>query len=426
MNLSLPNDHEFHWKDGSLFCEGVPLESLAHRFGTPLYVYSKKALVSAFNAYNDALESYPHRICYALKANSNLSVIKLFASLGAGFDIVSGGELERVKAAGGDTRKVIFSGVAKTISEIKAALEADILCFNIESPAELDRIIQVARETGKRARISFRVNPDVDAKTHPYISTGLKKNKFGISYEDALSLYKKAAAAPELEVVGIDCHIGSQITDVNPFSDTCERICNILDKLDCEGIHLKHIDFGGGLGIRYNNEVAPSPKELVLALRRVLVKRGYQDLEMIFEAGRSLVGNAGALLTEVEFFKAGQLKNFCLIDAGMNDLIRPTLYQAWMQIVPVTPDPSLNPSFCDVAGPICETGDWFGKDRLLAAKQGDILAVLSAGAYGMSMASNYNTRRLPAEVMVDGNEVKLIRRRQTYAEIFANEIFPED
>lgn len=422
MNLTLPNDQDFYWKDGSLWCEGVSLETLARKFGTPLYVYSKHALVSVFNAYQSALADYPHLVCFALKANSNLSIIKLFGELGSGFDIVSGGELQRVKAAGCDTRKVIFSGVGKTVREIREALLADIKCFNIESPAELDRIIAVASELKLRARVSFRVNPDVDAKTHPYISTGLKKNKFGIAYEDAVSLYIKASQAPELEVVGIDCHIGSQITETTPFADACEKLCTLLDQLAEHGINLKHIDFGGGLGIKYGTETPPTAKELTAALRRVLVRRGYGDLEMIFEAGRSLVGNSGALLTEVEFLKSGQLKNFIMVDAAMNDMIRPTLYQAWMQIVPVTPSNDKSAAFYDVVGPVCETGDWLGKDRLLSVRQGDILAMLSAGAYGMTMASNYNSRCLPAEVLVNGEEAHLIRRRQNYEDLYRDEI----
>lgn len=425
MNLFLPNSQEFEWKDGTLWCENVPLEALAAKYGTPLYVYSQKAIVNAFKSYQTPLTPYSHLVCYALKANSNLSIIRLLGDLGAGFDIVSEGELRRVQAAGCDTSKVIFSGVAKTRSEIKAAIEADIKCFNIESDSELERIIDVAKEMGQVARISFRVNPDVDAKTHPYISTGLKKNKFGVAYDRAVELYEQAAKAPELEIVGIDCHIGSQITETAPFVDACEKICTLLDKLRLKGINLKHIDFGGGLGIQYSNEAVPSPAVLVAALRRVLVKRGYGDKEMIFEAGRSLVGNSGALLMTVQYMKKGEMKSFCIVDTGMNDMIRPTLYQAWMQIVPVTPDKTLTESFCYVVGPVCETGDWLGKDRLLGVKQGDVLAMLSAGAYGMSMASGYNSRRLPAEVLVNGDQARLIRKRQTIEELYADEILVE-
>lgn len=426
MNLSLPNDREFAWKDGTLWCENVPLKDLAARFGTPLYVYSKQAIVNAFQSYQKPLEPYKHLMCFAVKANSNLSIIRLLGKLGAGFDIVSEGELRRIQAAGCDTSKVIFSGVAKTYHEIEAALDADIKCFNIESPAELDRVIAVAQKKGKKARVSFRVNPDVDAKTHPYISTGLKKNKFGIAYDQAVELYLKASRSPELEVVGIDCHIGSQITDTAPFVDACEKLCTLLDKLRLNRIDLQHIDFGGGLGIQYSNEAVPSPMVLVAALRRVLVKRGYGDKEMIFEAGRSLVGNSGALLMTVQYMKQGELKNFCIVDCGMNDMIRPTLYQAWMQIVPVTPKKEEKETYCYVVGPVCETGDWLGKDRLLNVQEGDLLALLSAGAYGMSMASNYNSRCLPAEVLVDGNRAVLIRKRQCAEELFSDEILVTD
>lgn len=425
MNLFLPNSQEFEWRNGTLWCEDVSLADLAAKYGTPLYVYSKKAIVSAFENYQKPLAPYPHLVCYALKANSNLSIIRLLGKLGAGFDIVSEGELRRVQAAGCDTTKVIFSGVAKTHAEIEAAINAEIKCFNIESEAELERIIEIAAKMGKVARISFRVNPDVDAKTHPYISTGLKKNKFGVAYDKAVELFERAAKAPELEVVGIDCHIGSQITDTAPFVDACEKICTLLDKLRLRGINLKHIDFGGGLGIQYSNEAVPSPAVLVAALRRVLVKRGYGDKEMIFEAGRSLVGNAGALLMTVQYMKKGEMKNFCIVDTGMNDMIRPTLYQAWMQIVPITPDKNIPEAFCYVVGPVCETGDWLGKDRLLGVKQGDVLAMLSAGAYGMSMASGYNSRRLPAEVLVDGDHAALIRKRQSYEEIYSDELLEE-
>ena len=349
MNLSLPNDREFAWKDGTLWCENVPLKDLAARFGTPLYVYSKRAIVTAFQSYQKPLEPYKHLMCFAVKANSNLSIIRLLGELGAGFDIVSEGELRRIQ-------------------------------------------------------------------------TGLKKNKFGIAYDQAVELYLKASRSPELEVVGIDCHIGSQITDTAPFVDACEKLCTLLDKLRLNGIELQHIDFGGGLGIQYSTEAVPSPTVLVAALRRVLVKRGYGDKEMIFEAGRSLVGNSGALLMTVQYMKQGELKNFCIVDCGMNDMIRPTLYQAWMQIVPVKPRKEGKETYCYVVGPVCETGDWLGKDRLLNVGEGDVLAMLSAGAYGMSMASNYNSRCLPAEVLVDGDKATLIRKRQCHEELFSDEI----
>lgn len=422
MNLNLPDSENFKWIDKELYCEQTPLSGLAKQYGTPLYVYSKSAIVSAFTAYKEALAPYPHLLCYALKANSNLSIISLLNSLGAGFDIVSSGELARIKAAGCPTDKVIFSGVGKTVEEITDALNSNIKCFNIESPAELDRIINVCKRLGKRARISFRVNPNVDAKTHPYISTGLKKNKFGVSYAQAVSLYEKASQHPnELEIIGIDCHIGSQITETDPFVDACEKLCDLLDQLKQKGIHLRHIDFGGGLGIRYSNEVVPTPKMLVNALRRILKKRGYEKLEMIFEEGRSLVGNSGALLMTVQYLKEGELKNFCIVDTAMNDMIRPTLYQAWMQIVPVRPQ-KLPGTFCYVVGPVCETGDWLGKDRQLAVSENDILALLSAGAYGMSMASNYNSRPRPAEVLVDGKNVCLIRKRESFEDLYKLEL----
>lgn len=422
MNLNLPDSKNFQWIDGELYCEQTPLSELAKLYGTPLYVYSKEAIVSAFNAYKKALAPYSHLLCYALKANSNLSIISLLGSLEAGFDIVSAGELARIKAAGCSTENVIFSGVGKTSEEIEVALEANIKCFNVESAAELDRIINICKKLGKKARISFRVNPDVDAKTHPYISTGLRKNKFGVSYEEAVALYEKASKhVKELDVVGIDCHIGSQITEVEPFVDACEKLCDLLDKLKLKGINLKHIDFGGGLGIRYANEVVPTPTMLVNALRRVLKKRGYENLQMIFEEGRSLVGNSGALLMTVQYMKQGELKNFCIVDAAMNDMIRPTLYQAWMQIVPVKPKNEAG-TFCYVVGPICETGDWLGKDRQLAVSAGDVLALLSAGAYGMSMASNYNTRPRPAEVLVEGKSFRLIRKREAIKDLYHLEL----
>lgn len=421
MNLNLPSDEAFHWEGHTLFCEGVNLEQAAEQFGTPLYVYSRKAIENAFRSYSDALEGIPHLMCYALKANSNLAVINLLARLGAGFDIVSGGELARVKAAGGDTRKVIFSGVGKTCRDVADALEADIYCFNIESIPELDRIVEVARDTGKQARISLRVNPNVDAKTHPYISTGLKKNKFGVAYEQALGLYERAAEFPEqIKITGIDCHIGSQLTDITPFFDACHKLIDLMNAMREKGIELEHIDFGGGLGIRYDDETPPHASELVSGLRKILVDNGYGNLEMIFEAGRSMVGNAGALIANVEYLKRGEVKNFCIVDAAMNDLIRPTLYQAWMQAVPVTVREGEEVVW-DIVGPVCESGDWLAQDRSLNIQPGDKIAVLSAGAYGMSMASNYNTRCRPAEIMVDGDEIHLIRPRESYSDLYATE-----
>ena len=351
MNLSLPNDREFAWKDGTLWCENVPLKDLAARFGTPLYVYSKRAIVTAFQSYQKPLEPYKHLMCFAVKANSNLSIIRLLGELGAGFDIVSEGELRRIQAAGCDTSKVIFSGVAKTHHEIEAALDANIKCFNIESPAELDRVIAVAQKKGKKARVSFRVNPDVDAKTHPYISTGLKKNKFGIAYDQAVELYLKASRSPELEVVGIDCHIGSQITDTAPFVDACEKLCTLLDKLRLNGIELQHIDFGGGLGIQYSTEAVPSPTVLVAALRRVLVKRGYGDKEMIFEAGRSLVGNSGALLMTFQYMKHGCVVAATGSSCGITWLMGGTYEQVAYAVQNMIAN--LTGMICDGAKPSC-------------------------------------------------------------------------
>lgn len=423
MDLTLPSEDGFHWKNHVLYCEDVDLEKATSRFGTPLYVYSRKAIEIAYRRYADALQGIPHLMCYALKANSNLAIIDVLARLGAGFDIVSGGELARVKAAGGDTKKVVFSGVGKSTQEITDALNADIYCFNVESIPELDRIIETARQTGKRARISLRVNPDVDAKTHPYISTGLKKNKFGIAINEAFNVYRHAAQFPEqLHITGIDCHIGSQLTELSPFLDACHRIVDLIDKLKEHGIELEHIDFGGGLGITYQNENPPTPAELIANLRQILCDRGYDHLEMVFEAGRSIVGNAGALLTKIEYLKKGEEKNFCIVDAAMNDMVRPTLYQAWMQIVPVnTQKLPHDEQVWDVVGPICETGDWLAKDRSLSLEQGRILALLSAGAYGMSMSSNYNTRVRPAEILVDGDKTYIIRPREEVQELFANE-----
>ena len=422
MNLDLPNSVDFHWEEGELFCEGLSLESLAKKYGTPLYVYSKASITRAFKAYTDALQPYPHLMCYALKANSNIAIIQLLASMGSGFDIVSLGELARVKAAGADCSKVIFSGVGKTKTEIKEAILSNLKSINIESASELDRVLEVARELGCKANISFRVNPNVDAKTHPYISTGLKKNKFGVSYETAVPLYKKAALHSDLvQVVGVDCHIGSQITQIEPFLDACEKICDLLDALRSEGINLHHVDFGGGLGIRYNDEEVPAAAELIEALHTILQQRGYGKLEMIFEAGRSLVGNSGALLTEVQYTKQTEQKNFVIVDAAMNDMIRPSLYQAWMQIVPVKPTENSSDLICDVVCPVCETGDWLAKDRPLDVCQGDILALLSAGAYGMSMSSAYNSRRLCAEVLVDGKTAHLIRQRDSFEDLYRNE-----
>ncbi len=427
MNLFLPNSSQFNWTNGELYCEGVSLRALAKEFGTPLYVYSYSAIKEAALRYQKAL-GRTGLLCYAMKANSNLAVIKMLSDLGTGFDIVSGGELARIIAAGANPKKAIFSGVAKTVEEIEFALKSDILCFNVESAAELERIISVAKKLGKRARISLRVNPNIDAKTHPYISTGLRKNKFGVPYEEAVDLYLHAAKFPkQLQITGMDCHIGSQITQIEPFVDACSKMLDLADILKDKGIAFSHLDFGGGLGINYEQkDNAPSAADLVSAIRSKVKERGYGKLKLVFEAGRSIVGNAGAMLMEIEYLKNGPEKNFCIVDAGMNDLIRPTLYQAWMQIVPLIPRKGKETVY-DVVGPVCETGDWLGKDRSLAVKQGDLLALLSAGAYGMTMSSHYNTRIKPAEIMVRGSTYSVIRKREKLDKLYSSEtLLPKD
>ena len=403
--------------DGRLHLEDVALDMLAERFGTPLYVYSRAALESAYRAYAEAFAATPHLICYAVKANSSLAILNLFARLGAGFDIVSGGELARVLAAGGDPARVVFSGVGKSRDEMRAALDAGILCFNVESRSELHRLDQVAGEMGKVAPVSFRVNPDVDPKTHPYISTGLKENKFGVPISEAPDLYRLAASLPNLEISGIDCHIGSQLTDLSPLADAADRVLALVDTLAAEGIPLHHIDLGGGVGIRYRDETPPD----LDAYGQMLAARFAGRRErLLLEPGRSLVGNAGLLLTRVEYLKPGEDRNFAVVDIAMNDLMRPALYEAYHEIAPVfareTP-----PRRYDVVGPICETGDFIGHARDLAIEEGDLLAVLSAGAYGMSMASNYNSRPRGAEVIIDGKQFHLIHERETIAGLMAGE-----
>ena len=410
----------FRRRGGALACEGVPLADIAARFGTPTYVYSRASIETAFAAYAEALRGRPSLVCYAMKANSNLAVLDLLARAGSGFDIVSGGELARVIAAGGDPRKVVFSGVGKTEGEIAQALAADILCFNLESVAELEMIERVAARMGRRARVSVRVNPDVDPKTHPYISTGLKSNKFGVAYADTLPLYRRAATLAHVEIVGIDCHIGSRISDIAPYLETADRLLDLVDALAGEGIELAHIDFGGGLDIRYRDESPPAAAELIGALVARVDARGHGGKMLMFEPGRSIVGPAGALLTRVSIVKPGVEKNFLVVDAAMNDLLRPALYDAWMDVQPVQPRGGPARTY-DVVGPICESGDWLARERELAAQPGDLLAVLGAGAYGMSMASNYNSRGRAAEVMVDGERVYEIRRRETVDELFALE-----
>lgn len=400
-----------------LHAEGVPLSAIAARFGTPCWVYSRAALTEAYHAYDRALGRHPHLICYAMKANSNLAVLDVLARLGSGFDIVSGGELQRVLAAGGDPRKVVFSGVGKSETEMRFALETGILCFNVESRSELLRLSGVAAAMNRTAAISLRVNPDVDAGTHPYISTGLRKNKFGIAYEEAFALYREAAGLPGIRVTGIDCHIGSQITDVAPFVDALDKVLALVDRLADAGIVLEHIDLGGGLGIRYRDEAPPQPDAYIAAL---LERYGDRPQALLFEPGRNLIGNAGLLLTRVEYLKHGVEKNFAIIDAAMNDLIRPVLYEAHHEIVPVRPRADATEVF-DIVGPVCESGDFLGQDRPLALAEGDLLAVLSAGAYGMAMSSNYNTRTRAAEVMVDGGAVHLIRERESVPSLYALE-----
>jgi len=407
----------FHYQDNQLHAEQVPLADLAEQFGTPCYVYSRAALTDGFRQFASALQGREHLICYAVKANSNLAILNVFARLGAGFDIVSGGELQRVLAAGGDARKVVFSGVGKTVAEMRMALDAGILCFNVESAAELERLDQVAGSMGKVAPVSLRVNPDVDAKTHPYISTGLKQNKFGVAYGEAIALYRRARDLPHLRITGIDCHIGSQLTETSPFIAAAEKILVLVDALAGEGIRLEHIDFGGGLGIRYNDETPPAIADYVAALLGAL--RG-RSAKLILEPGRVLVGNAGVLLTRVEYLKHGEEKNFAIVDAAMNDLMRPALYDAFHEILPVRRENHAVQTY-EVAGPVCETGDFIGHARGLAIAPQSLLAVLSAGAYGMSMSSNYNTRPRVAEVMVDGGAAHLVRERETVAQLYAGE-----
>ena len=402
-------DH-FNYRNGELYAEDVPVASIAERFGTPAYVYSRATLERHYRAYDSALNGRPHLVCYAVKANSNLAVLNVLARLGAGFDIVSAGELERVLRAGGDPARVVFSGVGKQEWEMKRALEVGVRCFNVESDTELDRLNKVAGELGLRAPVSLRVNPDVDAGTHPYISTGLKENKFGIDIAEAPQVYARAAALPNLDVHGVDCHIGSQLTSVSPFLDALDRVLVLIDTLADQGIHIRHLDMGGGLGVTYNQEQPPQPADYVKALAERL---GDRELELIMEPGRSIAANAGILLTRVEFLKCTEHRNFAIIDAAMNDLIRPALYSAWQAIIPVQPHQDGEEKAWDLVGPVCETGDFLGKDRQLRLKAGDLLAVRSAGAYGFVMASNYNTRNRPPELMVDGDQVHVVRRRET-------------
>jgi diaminopimelate decarboxylase len=411
----------FNYQNSVLHAESVSAADIANQYGTPCYVYSRKAFEDHYLAYENALQGRDHLVCYAIKANSNLAVLNVLAKLGAGFDIVSIGELERVIAAGGDPKKVVFSGVGKQAHEIRRALEVGVHCFNIESEPELDRVNDVAREMNLQAPISIRVNPDVDAQTHPYISTGLKENKFGVDIDEAPRIYAKANAMSNLDVQGIDCHIGSQLTETAPFLDALDRVLALVDTLAEQGISIHHLDLGGGLGVTYSDEVPPTPKEYIDELTARL---GDRQLKLIFEPGRSIAANAGIFLTQVEFLKSNEEKNFAIIDGAMNDLIRPALYSAWQDIVPVVQHTDRDDSETkawDLVGPVCETGDFLGKDRQLNLKPGDLLAVKSSGAYGFVMASNYNSRPRPAEIMVDGDTSFVIRERETIADLFAGE-----
>ncbi len=408
----------FSYRNGRLWAESVQLERIALEFGTPCYVYSRAALTTAYREFDDAFAGRDHLVCYAVKANSNLAILNLLARLGSGFDIVSGGELQRVLKAGGDPQKIVFSGVGKQPAEMKAALEAGILCFNVESEAELHGLNRVAGEMGKVAPVSLRVNPDVDAKTHPYISTGLKENKFGIPFDEAEALYASAQALGNVRVAGLDCHIGSQLTELAPFIETCKKMLGLLDRLEAQGLEIEHLDLGGGLGIRYAGENPPSAREYVEALRSVV---GSCRQKILIEPGRSLVGNAGVLLTTVEYLKPTPHRDFAIVDAAMNDLMRPALYKAYHEILPVVARNEMDAKTYQIVGPVCETGDFLGHDRHLALAQGDLLAVMSAGAYGMSMSSNYNARPRAVEVMIDGDRIHLIRERESVAQLMAGE-----
>jgi diaminopimelate decarboxylase len=408
---------QFQYRDGMLHAENVPLARIAAQYGTPCYVYSRAALTAAWRDFDAAFAGREHLVCYAVKANPNIGVLNVFARLGSGFDIVSGGELARVLAAGGDPRKVVFSGVGKTAAEMRAALQAGILCFNIESAPELELLNRVAGEMGVTAPVSLRVNPDVDAKTHPYIATGLKDNKFGVAYDDALTVYRRARELPHLRIEGVDCHIGSQLTEVSPFVAALERVLALVDALAADGIAVHHIDLGGGLGIRYRDETPPPVAEYAKSVLKTL---GSRTQKLLFEPGRLLTGNAGVLLSEVLFLKHGQDRNFAVVDAAMNDLMRPALYEAWHDVLPLRATPAGGRVY-DIVGPVCESGDFLARDRQLSVNPGDLIAIASAGAYGMSMSSNYNTRPRAAEIMVDGDRIFPIRNRETVADLFAGE-----
>lgn len=410
-------DH-FNYKDGALYCEDVAISELAHTYGTPLYVYSRATLERHWHAFDNALEGHDHLVCYAVKANSNLAVLNVLARLGSGFDIVSGGELERVLRAGGKPERIVFSGVGKQREEMQLAIDHDIHCFNVESEQELERLNQVAAENKKTVRVSFRVNPDVDAKTHPYISTGLKENKFGIGFKDAERVYLKASKMSNIEVIGIDCHIGSQLTELSPYIDALDRLLDLIRGLAEKGINIRHLDLGGGLGIRYREETPPLPAEWAAALRDRLQNF---DGTVVVEPGRAIAGNAGVLVSRVDYIKQSEDKNFAIIDAAMNDLIRPALYSAWQDIIPVVQASDAPERIYDVVGSICETADFLGKDRLLQLEQNDLLAIRSSGAYAFAMSSNYNSRRRAAEVMVDGDQHYCVRERESIEDLLRGE-----
>lgn len=413
----------FQYKNEQLYVEDLPVKQLAEEFGTPLYIYSRATLERHWHAFDSALGKHPHLICYAVKANSNIGILNVMAKLGSGFDIVSQGELERVLAAGGEASKVVFSGVAKSRAEIMRALEVGIRCFNVESIAELYRINQIAGEMGKVAPISLRVNPDVDAHTHPYISTGLKENKFGVSVDEAREVYKLAATLPHVKITGMDCHIGSQLTELQPFLDATDRLIRLMEQLKEDGIKLKHLDLGGGLGVTYTNETPPHPSDYATALLNKL--KNYEDLEIILEPGRAITANAGILVAKVQYLKSNESRNFAITDTGMNDMIRPALYEAYMNIIEIDLTLGREKAIYDVVGPVCETSDFLGKQRKLAIAEGDYIAQRSAGAYGASMSSNYNSRPRTAEVLVDGNKAQLIRRRENLSELWALESIAE-
>ena len=409
----------FQYKNEQLYVEDLPVKQLAEEFGTPLYIYSRATLERHWHAFDSALGKHPHLICYAVKANSNIGILNVMAKLGSGFDIVSQGELERVLAAGGEASKVVFSGVAKSRAEIMRALEVGIRCFNVESVAELHHINQIAGEIGKVAPISLRVNPDVDAHTHPYISTGLKENKFGVSVDEAREVYKLAATLPHVKITGMDCHIGSQLTELQPFLDATDRLIRLMEQLKEDGITLKHLDLGGGLGVTYTDETPPHPSDYATALLNKL--KDYEDLEIILEPGRAIAANAGILVAKVQYLKSNESRNFAITDTGMNDMIRPALYEAYMNIIEIDRTLGREKAIYDVVGPVCETSDFLGKQRELAIAEGDYIAQRSAGAYGASMSSNYNSRPRTAEVLVDGNKAHLIRRRENLSELWALE-----